>query len=149
LGLAEAHAKGIIHRDLKPQNVLIDEVSGQVLITDFGLARIASESQITTAGATLGTQPYMAPELDFGRPDVVGPLSDMYSLGVILYQLLTGQVPFAGSYLEVLGQKMFTDPLAPWEVRPGSDKWLSKLCLTAMAREPDRRFTSVRALADE
>src|SRR5207302_187952 len=100
-GLSAAHARGVIHRDLKPQNVLVDEANGQALITDFGLARIGTDAQMTAEGATLGTPLYMAPEQARGMQAVVGPLSDVYSLGVMLYQLLTGEVPFSGSVLEI------------------------------------------------
>jgi hypothetical protein len=150
MGVAAAHAKGVIHRDLKPQNVLVDEDSDtrEVLITDFGLARLGSEAQMTAEGVTLGTPLYMAPEQAHGKQAVVGPLSDVYSLGVMLYQLLTGETPFSGSVLEILAQKQFTDPQPPAAARPGVDSRISELCLRAMAREPGQRFPSARALAD-
>jgi hypothetical protein len=148
LGVAVAHARGVVHRDLKPQNVLVDEDTKEVLVTDFGLARLGSEAQMTAEGVTLGTPLYMAPEQAHGKQAAVGPLSDVYSLGVILYQLLTGEPPFTGSVLEILAQKQFADPRPPGEVRPAVDVRLSDLCLKAMAREPGDRFPSARAFAD-
>jgi serine/threonine protein kinase len=146
LGVAAAHDKGVIHRDLKPQNVLWDEASREVLVTDFGLARIG-DTEMTAEGITLGTPAYMAPEQARGRQTEVGPLSDVYSLGVILYRVVTGVLPFQGSTLEVMAQAQFAEPLPPSAVRPGLDPQLDAICLKAMAKKPGDRFASARELA--
>jgi serine/threonine-protein kinase len=146
LGVAAAHDKGVIHRDLKPQNVLWDEASREVLVTDFGLARIG-DSEMTAEGVTLGTPAYMAPGQARGRQTEVGPLSDVYSLGVILYRVLTGALPFRGSTLEVLAKAQFAEPRPPSEIRAGLDPQLDAICLGAMAKTPGDRFASAREFA--
>ena len=148
LGVAAAHAKGVIHRDLKPQNALWDEANREVLVTDFGLARLAGEAQLSRTGDILGTPAYMAPEQARGLQAEVGPLSDVYSLGVILYRLLTGELPFQGSTLEVLAQAQFTDPRPPSQVLPGLGPALDAICLKAMAKAAADRPPSARAFAD-
>src|SRR5581483_5068239 len=148
MGLVAAHAKNVSHRDLKPQNVLWDEASREVLITDFGLARIGGGAQRTREGQMLGTVGYMAPEQAHGKQAVVGPLSDVYALGVILYQLLTGRLPFQGSEVEILAQAQFAEPQPPSAVRPGLDPRLDSLCLRALANKPEDRYPSGKALAE-
>jgi TPR repeat protein/serine/threonine protein kinase len=152
LGVAAAHAKGVLHRDLKPANVLWDAASREVLVTDFGLARVGGEAPLSRTGDILGTPAYMSPEQGRGRPEEVGPLTDVYSLGVILYRLLAGAVPFQGSVMEVLAQAQFNDPAPPSAVRPGLDPAIDTICLKAMARKPADRYASanefVGALAD-
>src|SRR5262245_95139 len=101
LGLAAAHARKVIHRDLKPANVLYDEAHREVLIADFGLARFADQATASSAGVPKGTPGYMSPEQALGQADVIGPLSDVYSLGVIFYEMLVGRIPFSGSVWEV------------------------------------------------
>jgi tRNA A-37 threonylcarbamoyl transferase component Bud32 len=148
LGVAAAHAKGVLHRDLKPANALWDDVEREVLVTDFGLARVSGEVQLSQTGQILGTPAYMSPEQARARPDEVGPLTDVYSLGVILYRLTTGRMPFEGSLHEVLGQVIFAVPRPPSEVRPGLDPWVDALCTTAMAKAVDKRYESAKAFAD-
>lgn len=147
LGVAAAHAKGVLHRDLKPANVLWDEANREVLVTDFGLARIGGETQLSKTGDILGTPAYMSPEQGRGRPDEVGPLSDVYSLGVILYRLLTGTTPFTGSVMEVLAQAQFNDPTPPSAVLPELDPALDAICLKAIAKQPADRYPSAKDFA--
>ncbi len=147
LGMAEAHARGVIHRDLKPANVLFDKASREVLITDFGLARIGSVGDRTATGAVFGTPSYMAPEQARGKQDEVGPLSDVYSLGIILYRMLTGEVPFRGSAYQVVAQHVVADPLPPSKVNPALDPKLDALVLKAMAKKPTDRYSSAEAFA--
>jgi TPR repeat protein/serine/threonine protein kinase len=147
LGVAAAHAKGVLHRDLKPANVLWDAANREVLVTDFGLARVGGEAPLSRTGDILGTPAYMSPEQGRGRPDEVGPPTDVYSLGVILYRLLTGAVPFQGSVMEVLAQAQFNDPAPPSAVRPGLDPAIDAICLKAMARKPADRYASANEFA--
>ena len=147
LGMAAAHAQGVIHRDLKPQNILYDKATGEVLITDFGLARVTGTDGKTVDGSVFGTPAYMSPEQARGRVADVGPLSDVYALGVILYQMLAGRVPFTGSVFELLVHHWETAPLAPSAVRPDLDPRLDAICLTALAKKPADRYPSAQALA--
>jgi len=147
LGMAAAHEQGVIHRDLKLQNILIDKVSREVLITDFGLARLAGQSRVTVDGAVFGTPAYMSPEQARGVQDGVGPLSDVYSLGVILYHLLTGDVPFRGTVFEVLVQHWETPPRPPSALRADVSPALDAICLKAMAKAPADRYPSAKAFA--
>jgi serine/threonine-protein kinase len=150
-GLAAAHAKGVIHRDLKPANVLVDEANGEVLITDFGLARVASRTQ---AAASLqrgahGTPYYMPPEqwgsTAFGP---ITPAADLYSLGVILFELLTGEVPFTGAPFELMTKHCAERPRAPSSLRAGLDPRLDAICLKALEKQPSARYRSAREFAD-
>jgi phosphate ABC transporter phosphate-binding protein len=149
-GVAAAHAQGITHRDLKPQNVLFDPARQLVLITDFGLARIDNQTHLTAAGAVFGTPLYMSPEQARGKQDEVGPHSDIYSLGVILYRMLTGEVPFRGDegVFEVLRRHCEEMPAPPSTVRKGLDPRLDQLCLKALAKKPADRYPSARMFAD-
>jgi hypothetical protein len=153
LALDEAHAHGIIHRDLKPSNILID-ARGEPVITDFGLARrlTGDATQLTRTGRALGTPAYMAPEQVAGDPQCLGPACDVYSLGVILYELLTGKVPFEGPWGAALALVLVQEPPRPSSLRPDVDPRLEKVCLKAIAKQPADRFASMaefaHALAD-
>jgi|GEM_PF-2577748 len=148
LALDEAHAKGIIHRDLKPANIMINS-RGEPVVMDFGLARLQKpgDAQITQSGMIMGSPAYMSPEQARGATDEIGPVTDVYSLGVVLYELLTGKRPFEGTVTEVLGQILHVDPPPPSTLRAKLDPRLEKICLKAMAKRPEERYKSMRDLA--
>jgi formylglycine-generating enzyme required for sulfatase activity len=147
--MAEAHRQGIIHRDLKPANVLV-EPGGTLVITDFGVARLTTPdaSVLTQTGAVVGTPAYMAPEQVDGDPRDATPAIDIYALGVILYELLTGSRPFEGTPARVLAMIVHDTPAAPSSRRPGLDPTLDAICLRALARDPVDRYPSMDAFAD-
>ena len=153
LAVEEAHRHGIIHRDLKPANVMI-EADGQPVVMDFGLARRVEtrDASQTREGVILGTPAYMPPEQAAGNLEAIGPRSDVYSLGVILYELLTGRQPFRGTTTAVLVSVMRDEPPRPSSLRPEVDPFLEAVCLKAMAKEPSQRYGSMAdfaaALAD-
>jgi serine/threonine protein kinase len=144
-GLQKAHEHGIIHRDLKPENIMID-ADGEPIVMDFGLARkVDDDIQLTTPGRLLGTPAYMSPEQVDGDPAKIGPATDIYSLGVILYRLLTGRLPFQGSFTSVLRQIASEEPPRPSAVSPelaGNSK-MERLCLQMMAKAPADRPASM------
>jgi formylglycine-generating enzyme required for sulfatase activity len=146
--LAYAHRHGVIHRDLKPSNVMLRE-GGEPVIMDFGLARRAAkeDSRLTRAGEIMGTPAYMSPEQVQGDIEAMGPNCDIYSLGVILYQLLTGRVPFQGTVGSVLAQILTQEPEPPSALRPDLDTELNTICLKAMAKEVGQRFQSMDEMA--
>ena len=138
VGLAEAHRLGVIHRDLKPANIMIDR-GGVTVIVDFGLARgeLGGEPDLTEVGTFLGTRPYASPEQWSGDPSRIGPASDIYSMGVVLYQMLSGRLPFVGPTPDVLMHQVLTaTPDPPSVSRPGLDPRLDEICLRAIARPP-------------
>ena len=145
-----AHQRGILHRDLKPHNVLIDS-RGIPRITDFGLAKqVNQESSLTTEGAVMGSPSYMPPEQAAGRQDLVGPASDVYSLGAILYELLTGQPPFRGkTAMETVRQVIDNDPAPPSKLNSKLPSDLETICLKCLEKKPDHRYSSARMLAEE
>ncbi|MBW3539779.1 MAG: serine/threonine protein kinase, partial [Planctomycetes bacterium] len=150
LALEEAHRHGVVHRDLKPDNVMVDG-RGNPVVMDFGLAlRSTSEDnvRVTRAGQIMGTPAYMSPEQVDGDSERVGPASDVYSLGVMLYELLTGRLPFDGSLASVLAQIVAGSPQPPTEHRPGLDPRLEAVCLKMMAADPQARYPSMKAVAD-
>jgi serine/threonine protein kinase len=148
LGMAAAHSQGVTHRDLKPANVLYDTANREVLITDFGLARVGGDINLTAKDSFLGTPAYTSPEQANRKIDQVGPLSDVYSLGVILYEMLTGDVPFNGSVMEVAIAHCITQPDPPSTRRPEIDARMDALVLKVMSKKPADRYPSARAFAD-
>jgi serine/threonine protein kinase len=148
LAIEHAHERGIVHRDLKPANVLIDP-TGRVQVTDFGLARrIERLDGLTLAGEIVGTPAYMSPEQAAGRVDQVGPSSDVYALGAVLYFLLTGHPPFEGSNpLEVIRRVCDEVPSPPQQIRANVSAEVGAICLRCLEKDPVRRYPSAAALA--
>jgi eukaryotic-like serine/threonine-protein kinase len=145
-----AHQHGLLHRDLKPANVIIDPTD-RPRITDFGLARrIESDSRLTETGAVLGTPSYMPPEQAAGRNQELGPVSDVYSLGAILYELLCGRPPFqAESPIDTLLLVLRTEPVAPRLLNPSIPRDLETICLKCLEKDGRRRYASAQELADD
>jgi serine/threonine protein kinase len=143
-----AHERGIWHRDLKPQNILLDE-HDEPIVTDFGLAKLAeSETELTQTGAILGTPAYMAPEQCTGRSGDVGPATDIWALGIILYECLTGNRPFlAGTSEEIRKKVLVGNPLSPREINPAIDPALETIVLKCLKRRPEDRYRSALDLA--
>jgi WD40 repeat protein len=145
--LAAIHAQGLIHRDLKPANILIDR-DGQAILTDFGLARPEQDSEhLTDSGAVAGTPAFMAPEQAAGATDRVGARTDLYSLGVVLYRMLAGRMPFTGPPVTVLWKIVHETPPSLSDLRPGLDPVLEAIVRKAMAPRPEDRFASAQDLA--
>ena len=145
-----AHERGILHRDLKPQNILID-ADQRPRITDFGLAkRVETDSGLTRTGDVIGSPSYMPPEQAASLADEVGPHSDVYSLGAILYELLTGRPPFqAATAWETICQVLQTPPVPPRKLNPAVPRDLETICLKCLEKSPTRRFGSAQGLAAE
>jgi WD40 repeat protein len=145
-----AHGRGILHRDLKPSNVLVD-VASQPHITDFGLAkRLSGDSQITLTGQIFGSPGYMAPEQASPGRTEAGRTGDVYSLGAILYYLLTGRAPFVAESLEAtLAQVLTAEVLSPRTLNPRLPPDLETICLKCLERDPGRRYATAKELANE
>jgi len=145
-----AHEHGILHRDIKPGNILLD-AKGEPHLTDFGLARLVeSESSVTQTLDVLGTPSYMAPEQAVGNNAAVSSATDVYGLGAVLYQLLTGQPPFAGgATYETIKLLLDTEPKQPRFLNPKIDRDLSTICIKCLEKDPKRRYPSALALAED
>jgi serine/threonine protein kinase/tetratricopeptide (TPR) repeat protein len=145
-----AHEHAILHRDIKPGNILLD-ANGEPLLTDFGLARLLeTESSITHTLDVLGTPSYMAPEQAVGNNAAVSSATDVYGLGAVLYQLLTGQPPFAGgTTYETIKLLLDTEPRQPRLLNPKIDRDLSTICLKCLDKDPQRRYPSALALTQD
>ncbi len=157
--VAYAHEQGVIHRDLKPANVMVDR-DGRAVVMDFGLAKEvllepeegdgAGRARMTQTGQVLGTPAYMSPEQAAGDAAAVGPRSDVWALGVILYEILTGNLPFEGRQTwDVFRAIEREEPSAPRSVRPGLPVDLEAVCLRALEKESGRRYAGVRELGEE
>ena len=144
-----AHGRGIVHRDIKPANVLID-ADGRPMLTDFGLAKLQRrDTDLTQTGQILGTPNFMSPEQASGSSQI-GPASDIYSLGAILYALLVGQPPHTGdSVPEILSQLHECDPIPPRQIDPAVPADLQSICMRCLQRVPSDRYDSAEALADD
>ncbi|MCY3020241.1 MAG: SUMF1/EgtB/PvdO family nonheme iron enzyme [Planctomycetota bacterium] len=169
-----AHEQGVVHRDLKPSNIMLEAKGGgssstlgaapasqpqpasdsqehTPLVMDFGLAKdIARDSSLSQSGQVMGTPAYMPPEQAEGRVRDIGPRSDVYSLGAILYEMLTGRVPFTGeNAMQVLRATCHEDPVSPRRITPGVPRDLETVCLKCLEKEPTKRYESAQALADD
>ncbi len=145
-----AHEHGILHRDIKPGNILLDQ-KGEPHLTDFGLARLVeTESTVTRTLDVLGTPSYMAPEQAVGNNTAVSRVTDVYGIGAVFYQLLTGQPPFAGgTTYETIKLLLDTEPRQPRLLNPKIDRDLSTICLKCLEKDPRRRYSSALALAED
>jgi beta-lactam-binding protein with PASTA domain/predicted Ser/Thr protein kinase len=142
-----AHRKGIVHRDIKPHNALIDD-DGRVKVTDFGIARAGAASQMTEAGSIIGTAQYLSPEQ--ARGGVIDHRSDLYSVGVVLYELLTGAVPFTGDTpVEIAMKHLSQVPEPPSAKRPDLPRSLDQVVLRALAKDPEERYGSAEEMDAE
>jgi WD40 repeat protein/tRNA A-37 threonylcarbamoyl transferase component Bud32 len=149
LAMQAAHDRGVIHRDLKPANVLLSE-DGTPKITDFGLAKKLDEDSKTQTGSIMGTPSYMAPEQAGGKSKELGPACDIYALGAILYECLTGRPPFrAATPLDTVLQVVSDEPVPPHQLQSKAPRDLETICLKCLAKEPRKRYASAAALADD
>jgi predicted Ser/Thr protein kinase len=143
--LGHAHAAGVVHRDVKPANVILGDRDG-VKVTDFGIARAVGDATLTATGSVLGTAHYLSPEQASGDP--VGPASDIYSLGIVLYEVLTGAVPFTGDTPIAVAMRHVSDPVPPpSELNPDVPSALDEVVAKATAKAPEQRFASAEEMA--
>lgn len=150
-----AHEKGTLHRDLKPANILIDS-DGEPHITDFGLAKLLEvdddddREELTASGQVLGTPSYMSPEQASGKTALIGPASDIYSLGAILYSCMAGRAPFvAESTVDTIMQVLKKEPVPPRDLNPSVPRDLNTICLKCLSKEPHRRYGTAKLLTDD
>ncbi len=145
-----AHGRGFLHRDLKPANILVDG-DGRPHVTDFGLSRkIRPDASLTRSGAIVGTPSYMAPEQAAGRREGLSEVVDVYSLGAVLYELLTGRPPFrAETVMETVVQVLEREPPPPSQIRPGVPAELESICLRCLGKSPGDRYPTAEALAED
>ena len=144
-----AHRQGVVHRDVKPANIMLD-TQGEPLLMDFGLARLEEGlDKFTHDGTLLGTPAYMPPEQAGARLEEIGPHSDQYSLGVVLYELLCGEAPFSGPPALVISMVLNQEPPRPHARRPDVPKDLETICLKAMSKRADQRYANCGALAED
>jgi eukaryotic-like serine/threonine-protein kinase len=147
LALDAAHARGIVHRDIKPQNIIVTN-EGQIKVMDFGIARTAGGSAMTQTGTIMGTAQYISPEQAQGRP--ADPRSDLYSLGVVLYEMLTGRVPFDGDNPVAIAYKhVREDPLAPSLLNPDISPELEAVVMKALAKNPENRYQTAMEMRSD
>jgi serine/threonine protein kinase len=147
--LQEVHDRGVIHRDIKSANIMVD-AKNRPIVMDFGIARTAgtAEGGLTEEGSLLGTPAYMPPEQVAGELAKIGPRSDVYSLGVVLYEVLTGRTPFRGALGQVFSAVLHEVPAPPSQLRPDLDPELEAACLKAMSKRPEDRFASMSEFAE-
>jgi serine/threonine protein kinase len=143
--LAFAHSRGLVHRDVKPQNILVTP-DGQAKVTDFGIARSMTTSQLTRTGMVIGTVHYFSPEQAQGKP--LGPESDIYSLGIILYEMLTGHLPFdAENAIGIAMQHIHSSPPSPWDYNPDLPARAVAVVMRALEKDPEQRYRDAAELA--
>lgn len=148
-GLAAAHERGIIHRDVKPSNIFLDRATGRAKIGDFGLARLMHSAEILTRPDTVpGTVQYMSPE-QIRDSNCLDGRTDVYALGVTLYEALTGELPFRGTPARVVHQLLNDEPVAPRRLSDRIPRDLETICLKCLEKDPQRRYPSAKALADD
>lgn len=149
IAMESAHQAGIVHRDLKPANVLM-AADGRPKVSDFGIAKTEGGDSHTQTGAIIGTPSYMAPEQAGGLAKSVGPTADVYALGAILYECLTGRAPFVGQNpLETIQQVIDQDPVPPTTINPLADSDLEKIVLKCLEKKPEARYATAQELAED